>query len=156
MDSGFDEKYMRLALKLAERGCGKVNPNPMVGAVIVKDGKVIAGGYHTQYGHLHAEREAFAALKNPEDAAGADLYVTLEPCCHQGKQPPCTEAILEHKIARVFVGSSDPNPLVAGKGVSMLREHGVRVTEHVLEEECSRLNEVFFHYIQNNHPLKLF
>ncbi|MCI7097751.1 MAG: bifunctional diaminohydroxyphosphoribosylaminopyrimidine deaminase/5-amino-6-(5-phosphoribosylamino)uracil reductase RibD [Lachnospiraceae bacterium] len=152
LDSGFDEKYMRLALKLAERGCGKVNPNPMVGAVIVKDGKVIAGGYHTQYGHLHAEREAFAALKNPEDAAGADLYVTLEPCCHQGKQPPCTEAILEHKIARVFVGSSDPNPLVAGKGVSMLREHGVRVTEHVLEEECSRLNEVFFHYIKTKQP----
>lgn len=152
MDSGFDEKFMRLALELAEKGCGKVNPNPMVGAVIVKDGNVIAGGYHTQYGNLHAEREAFAALKNPEDAAGADLYVTLEPCCHQGKQPPCTEAILEHKIARVFIGSSDPNPLVAGKGVALLRSHGIQVTEHVLETECDRLNQVFFHYIKERRP----
>ncbi|MGN0292760.1 MAG: bifunctional diaminohydroxyphosphoribosylaminopyrimidine deaminase/5-amino-6-(5-phosphoribosylamino)uracil reductase RibD [Lachnospiraceae bacterium] len=152
MDSGFDEKFMRLALELAEKGCGKVNPNPMVGAVIVKDGNVIAGGYHTKYGNLHAEREAFAALKNPEDAAGADLYVTLEPCCHQGKQPPCTEAILEHKIARVFIGSSDPNPLVAGKGVTLLRAHGIQVTEHVLEAECDRVNEVFFHYIKTKRP----
>lgn len=152
MDDSIDEKYMRMALELAKKGCGKVNPNPMVGAVIVKDGKVIGTGYHTEYGRLHAEREALASLTDPVDAAGADLYVTLEPCCHRGKQPPCTEAILRHGIARVFIGSSDPNPLVAGKGVSMLREHGIKVTEHVLEEECDKLNEVFFHYIKKKKP----
>lgn len=152
MCSNFDEKFMRMALELAEKGCGRVNPNPMVGAVIVKGGKVIGSGYHTRYGEMHAEREAFASLKSKEDAAGADLYVTLEPCCHRGKQPPCTEAILEHGIARVFIGSSDPNPLVAGKGIALLREHGVLVTEHVLEEECDALNEVFFHYIRTKRP----
>lgn len=152
MDSGFDEKFMRLALELAKKGCGKVNPNPLVGAVIVKDGNVIGSGYHTRYGNLHAEREAFASLTDPGDAQGADLYVTLEPCCHYGKQPPCTEAILEHKIARVFIGSSDPNPLVAGKGVKLLRSHGIQVTEHMLKAECDRLNEVFFHYMKTKRP----
>ncbi|MDY4971340.1 MAG: bifunctional diaminohydroxyphosphoribosylaminopyrimidine deaminase/5-amino-6-(5-phosphoribosylamino)uracil reductase RibD [Lachnospiraceae bacterium] len=143
---------MRLALELAKKGCGKVNPNPLVGAVIVKDGNVIGSGYHTRYGNLHAEREAFASLTDPGDAQGADLYVTLEPCCHYGKQPPCTEAILEHKIARVFIGSSDPNPLVAGKGVKLLRSHGIQVTEHMLKAECDRLNEVFFHYMKTKRP----
>lgn len=152
MHNVFDEKFMRMALELAKKGCGRVNPNPMVGAVIVKDGKVIGSGYHTQYGKMHAEREALASLKDPADAAGADLYVTLEPCCHRGKQPPCTEAILEHRIARVFVGSTDPNPLVAGKGIAMLREHGIQVTENVLKEECDALNEVFFYYIKEKKP----
>lgn len=151
-DSSFHEEYMRMAIELAKKGCGRVNPNPMVGAVIVKDGNVIGSGYHTRYGRMHAEREAFASLKNPGDAEGADLYVTLEPCCHRGKQPPCTEAIVEHGIKRVFIGSSDPNPLVAGKGIAMLREHGVQVTEQVLKEECDALNEVFFHYIQSKRP----
>lgn len=150
--SGFDEGYMRLAIKLAKMGCGRVNPNPMVGAVIVKDGKVIGSGYHTQYGRLHAEREAFASLNDPADAEGADLYVTLEPCCHRGKQPPCTETILEHGIKRVFVGSLDPNPLVSGKGIRLLREHGIQVVEHVLKAECDALNEVFFHYIRTGRP----
>lgn len=149
---GFDEKYMRMALELAKKGCGRVNPNPMVGAVIVKDGRVLGSGYHTQYGKMHAEREAFASLNNPEDAVGADLYVTLEPCCHRGKQPPCTEAIVEHGIARVFVGSSDPNPLVAGKGIVVLRQHGIQVMEHILKAECDALNEVFFHYIKTGKP----
>ena len=110
-----DTDYMRLALDLARRGCGWTSPNPMVGAVIVRDGRVIGQGWHTRYGALHAAREA---LKNcTESPRGAAMYVTLEPCCHHGKQPPCTDAILEAGIRRVAVGSGDPNPLVAGKGV---------------------------------------
>ncbi|MGN0267970.1 MAG: bifunctional diaminohydroxyphosphoribosylaminopyrimidine deaminase/5-amino-6-(5-phosphoribosylamino)uracil reductase RibD [Lachnospiraceae bacterium] len=152
MPDGFDEKYMRMAMELAKQGSGRVNPNPLVGAVIVKDGQVIGQGYHTRYGSLHAEREAFASVKKPEAAEGADLYVTLEPCCHYGKQPPCTEAIIEHGIRRVFVGSADPNPLVAGKGISFLRDRGVEVYEHVLQDECDKLNEIFFYYIQKKRP----
>lgn len=152
MPDGFDEKYMRMAMELAKQGSGRVNPNPLVGAVIVKNGQVIGKGYHTRYGSLHAEREAFASLEKPEEAKGADLYVTLEPCCHYGKQPPCTEAVIEHGIRRVFVGSADPNPLVAGKGISFLRDRGVEVYEHVLKEECDKLNEIFFYYIQKKRP----
>ena len=121
-----DADYMRLALALAERGRGWTAPNPMVGAVIVKDGAVIAQGWHERYGQLHAERNALASCT--ADPAGATMYVTLEPCCHHGKQPPCVEAILEAGIRRVVVGSADPNPLVAGKGVALLRSHGVEVT----------------------------
>ncbi|MCI9487556.1 MAG: bifunctional diaminohydroxyphosphoribosylaminopyrimidine deaminase/5-amino-6-(5-phosphoribosylamino)uracil reductase RibD [Lachnospiraceae bacterium] len=145
-----DSDYMQLALRLAGRGAGWVSPNPMVGAVLVKDGKIIGQGWHEAYGGPHAERNALASCG--EDPAGATMYVTLEPCCHQGKQPPCTDAILEAGIRRVVIGSVDPNPLVAGKGIRILREHGMEVTEHVLEEECSRLNEVFFHYIQTKRP----
>lgn len=152
MPDGFDEKYMRMAIELAKQGSGRVNPNPLVGAVIVKDGQVIGQGYHTRYGCLHAEREAFASLKKLEEAEGADLYVTLEPCCHYGKQPPCTEAVVEHGIRRVFVGSADPNPLVEGKGISFLRDRGVEVYEHVLQDECDKLNEIFFYYIQKKRP----
>lgn len=152
MPDGFDEKYMRMAMELAKQGSGRVNPNPLVGAVIVKDGQVIGRGYHTRYGSLHAEREAFASLKKPEEAEGADLYVTLEPCCHYGKQPPCTEAVVEHGIRRVFVGSADPNPLVAGKGIAFLRDRGIEVYEHVLQNECDKLNEIFFYYIQKKRP----
>ncbi|MCF2663610.1 bifunctional diaminohydroxyphosphoribosylaminopyrimidine deaminase/5-amino-6-(5-phosphoribosylamino)uracil reductase RibD [Oscillibacter valericigenes] len=145
-----DLDYMRLALELAERGRGWTNPNPMVGAVIVKDGRVIGEGYHHRCGGLHAEREAFAACT--ESPAGATLYVTLEPCCHHGRQPPCTEAILEAGISRVVVGSWDPNPLVAGKGLSFLRAHGVEVETGVLQEACDALNDVFFHYIRTKRP----
>ena len=145
-----DSEYMRLALQLAQKGAGRVNPNPMVGAVIVKDGAVIGQGYHQQYGGLHAERNALAACTTSPQ--GATLYVTLEPCCHYGKTPPCTEAILEHGIHRVVIGSDDPNPLVAGKGIEILRSHGVEVTTHVLQEECDKLNEVFFHFIQTKTP----
>lgn len=145
-----DTTYMELALTLAEKGCGWTNPNPMVGAVIVKDGVIIGQGYHEKYGELHAERNA---LKNcsvsPE---GATIYVTLEPCCHYGKTPPCTEAIIQSGIHRVVIGSSDPNPLVAGKGVQILRSHGIEVTEGVLKEQCDALNQVFFHYIQTKMP----
>lgn len=145
-----DQDYMRRALALAERGRGWTSPNPMVGAVIVKDERVIGEGWHAQYGALHAERAALAACS--EDARGATLYVTLEPCCHQGKQPPCTEAIIAAGITRVVVGSADPNPLVAGKGVQILRAHGIEVTEGVLRAECDALNEIFLHYIRKKQP----
>lgn len=144
------EWYMSRAMKLAEQGAGFVSPNPMVGAVIVKDGKIIGEGYHRYFGGLHAEREALAACT--ETPKGATMYVTLEPCCHYGKQPPCVEAIVEAKIRHVVVGAKDANPMVAGKGIAYLREHGIRVTEHVLEAECRKQNEVFFHFIRTKKP----
>lgn len=142
---------MELSIELAKNGIGHVNPNPLVGAVIVKNGRIIGRGWHAKYGEPHAERNAFADCT--EDCTGADMYVTLEPCCHHGKQPPCTDAIIEHKIRRVYVGSHDPNPLVAGKGVEILREHGIEVTENVLRNECDRLNDIFMHYITTGLPL---
>lgn len=145
-----DTTYMQTALDLAQKGRGWTSPNPMVGAVIVKNGRVIARGYHARCGELHAERAALAACT--EDPKGATMYVTLEPCCHHGRQPPCTDAILEAGIARVVVGSGDPNPQVAGKGLDILRAAGVEVTEHVLEEACTALNDVFFHYIRTKTP----
>lgn len=145
-----DREYMALALELAERGMGWTAPNPMVGAVIVKDGRVIGQGWHAKYGDLHAERNA---LKNcAESPEGATMYVTLEPCCHHGRQPPCTEAVLEAGIARVVIGSDDPNPLVAGKGIALLRARGVEVETGVLRAECDALNQVFFHFIQTRRP----
>ena len=145
-----DRDFMLRAITLARRGEGWVNPNPLVGAVIVKEGRVIAEGWHHKYGELHAERDALQALSEP--AEGATIYVTLEPCCHYGKQPPCTLAIIEHGISRVVIGSRDPNPLVAGKGVRMLREHGITVEEDFMREECDALNPVFFHYITTGRP----
>lgn len=144
------EEYMRRALELARKGEGHTSPNPMVGCVVVKDGRIISEGYHEKYGEFHAERNALTRCT--EDTTGADLYVTLEPCCHQGKTPPCTDIIIEKKIARVFVGSMDSNPLVAGKGVQILREHGIYVEIGILEEECLKLNEVFYHYITTKTP----
>lgn len=141
---------MKRALELSAKGMGRTSPNPMVGCVIVKEGRIIGEGWHAYCGGLHAERNA---LKNcTEDPAGAELYVTLEPCCHYGKTPPCTEAILEHRIAKVYVGCTDPNPKVAGKGIQILREHGVLVETGILEEECREANEVFFHYMTKKTP----
>ena len=145
-----DQEYMLRAIQLAKKGEGWTNPNPMVGAVIVKDGRIIGEGYHKKYGELHAERNAIASLT--ESAEGAVIYVTLEPCCHHGKTPPCTEAIIEQKIRKVVIGSRDPNPKVAGKGVQMLREAGVTVVEDFMREECDQLNPVFFHYITTKTP----
>ena len=145
-----DQEYMKIALEEAVKGEGWTNPNPMVGAVIVKDGKIVGKGYHRRYGELHAERNAIADCK--ESITGATIYVTLEPCCHYGKTPPCTEAIIEQGISRVVIGSDDPNPLVAGKGIESLRRHGIEVTTGVLKEECDALNEVFFHYIKTGRP----
>lgn len=145
-----DNDYMRLALQLAQNGCGMTSPNPMVGAVIEKDGEIIGQGWHEQYGKAHAERNALVSCK--KSPAGATMYVTLEPCCHHGRQPPCTDAIIEAGIKRVAVGSGDPNPQVAGKGIQILRSHGIEVTENILQKDCERLNEVFFHYIQTKRP----
>ncbi len=147
------QEYMRRAVELAKLGIGKVNPNPLVGSVIVKEGRIIGEGYHAKYGELHAERHAFSRLT--EEAEGAEMYVTLEPCCHHGKQPPCTQAIIEHGIKKVFVGSDDPNALVAGKGVQALREAGVEVVTQVMKEECDALNPVFFHFITTKTPYVL-
>ena len=148
-----EEKYMRRAIELAKKGSGHVNPNPLVGAVIVRDGEIIGEGYHECYGQLHAERNAIAnAKKRGNSLEGSTIYVTLEPCCHYGKTPPCSEAIIEEKIARVVVGSDDPNPLVSGKGFQMLREKGIEVIPHFLKEECDAMNHVFFHYIRTGTP----
>lgn len=146
----YNMKYMQRAIELAKKGEGWVNPNPLVGAVIVKNDRIIGEGYHARYGELHAERQAFASLT--EDAANAQMYVTLEPCCHYGKQPPCVLAIVQHGISKVYVGSDDPNEKVCGKGVEYLRSHGIEVVTGVMKEECDKLNPVFFHYITRKTP----
>ncbi len=145
-----DREYMRRAIGLALQGEGWVHPNPLVGAVIVSGDRIIGEGYHRKYGELHAERNAIASLTEP--AKGATMYVTLEPCCHYGKTPPCTEAIIENEIGRVVIGSRDPNPKVAGKGAEILRQAGVEVVEDFLREECDAINDIFFHYITTKRP----
>ncbi len=141
---------MKMALELAKKGTGRTAPNPLVGAVIVKDGRVIGQGWHERYGEAHAERNALTSCQ--ESPEGAVMYVTLEPCCHHGRQPPCTDAILTSGIRRVVIGSDDPNPLVAGKGIQLLRAQGITVTTGILREDCDRINAVFFHYIQTGLP----
>lgn len=145
-----DKEFMNLALQLALKGSGLVNPNPMVGALIVKDGQIIGQGYHETFGGPHAERNALYSCR--QSPKGATLYVTLEPCCHFGKTPPCTQAILKSGIGRVVVGSDDPNPLVSGKGLEQLEKHGIQVTKGVLKEECDRLNQSFFYFISTGKP----
>lgn len=145
-----DEFYMERALKLAKKGVGMVNPNPMVGAVIVKDNKIIGEGFHEKYGDNHAERNA---IKNAiEDIEGSTLYVTLEPCAHYGKTPPCVDLLIEKKIKKVIIGMLDPNPLVAGKSIKKLRENNIEVKVGVKEDECRKLNEVFVKYIKTKKP----
>jgi len=141
---------MRLAISLAKNGYGAVNPNPAVGAVIMKNGKIIGKGYHEKYGSPHAEKNALDSCSEP--AQGSTIYVTLEPCCHHGKTPPCTDAIIQSGVKSVVIGASDPNPLVAGKGIRILRDNGIEVTVGVLEDECANINEVFFHYIKAKTP----
>lgn len=145
-----DEDFMRQALSLATKGRKWASPNPMVGAVIVREGKVVGKGYHRGYGGPHAEVEALSRVQGPLE--GATLYVNLEPCCHYGKTPPCTQAILEAGIREVVVGTLDPNPLVKGKGVEELRRAGVSVRVGVLEKECREVNRVFFHWMENKRP----
>lgn len=146
----FEEAMMAKALALAQKGDGRTSPNPMVGCVIVKDGRIISEGYHEHVGGYHAERNAL--LHCAEDPAGADLFVTLEPCCHTGRTPPCTDIIIEKKIARVFVGAMDVNPKVAGKGVKQLREAGIEVITGILENQCRKCNEVFEYYMTTHLP----
>ncbi|MEK4946519.1 bifunctional diaminohydroxyphosphoribosylaminopyrimidine deaminase/5-amino-6-(5-phosphoribosylamino)uracil reductase RibD [Carnobacterium sp. FSL W8-0810] len=145
-----DEVYMRMALELARKGKGWTTPNPLVGAVIVKGGRIIGQGYHQKYGQPHAEVNAIASAK--EDVTGATLYVTLEPCSHFGKTPPCSDLLIDKNIKRVVVGTLDPNPLVAGKGIERLRNNGIEVVTGVLEEESQKLNEIFIKYIVTKEP----
>jgi diaminohydroxyphosphoribosylaminopyrimidine deaminase/5-amino-6-(5-phosphoribosylamino)uracil reductase len=147
-----DLKFMRAALREAERGLGHTSPNPAVGAVIVRGGKIVARGFHRKAGQPHAEIEALRALKEPELARGATLYVTLEPCSTHGRTPPCVEAILRAGFARVVIGAIDPNPAHAGRGVGLLRAGKVKVTTGVLEAECRALNVAFNKWIVTGMP----
>lgn len=150
MEENINEKYMQMAIELAKKGAGGVNPNPMVGAVVVKNGEVIGRGYHKFFGGPHAE--VYALEEAGKEAEGATIYVTLEPCSHYGKTPPCAKKIIDMGIKKCFIGSSDPNPKVAGKGVAMLKEAGIEVVENVLKEECDEINQVFFKYIKTKIP----
>lgn len=141
---------MRRAIELAKNGGGYVHPNPLVGCVVVKDDEIIAEGYHEKYGEFHAERNALTRCKT--ETKGASLYVTLEPCCHYGKTPPCTEIIIEKGIKKVFVGILDPNPLVAGKGVKILQDAGIEVEVGLCENEIREMNKVFLKYITTKRP----
>jgi diaminohydroxyphosphoribosylaminopyrimidine deaminase/5-amino-6-(5-phosphoribosylamino)uracil reductase len=148
-----DRIFMRRALNLAKKRKGLTHPNPAVGAVIVKDGKIIGEGSHKKAGMPHAEREAIKdAISKGFDISGSTMYVTLEPCCHYGRTPPCTEAIIDSRIKKVVVATLDPNPLVAGKGIEILRNQGIEVEVGVLEKEAKELNEDFFVYIKGKRP----
>lgn len=142
--------YMKRAIELAKMGAGYVSPNPMVGAVIVKNNKIIGEGYHQKYGSNHAEVNAF--LNATEDVEGAEMYVTLEPCSHYGHTPPCAMAIVKNKIKKVYIGSLDVNPLVAGNGVDFLKANGIDVEVGVMEKECKAINPIFFKYISTRQP----
>ncbi|MCA6213468.1 bifunctional diaminohydroxyphosphoribosylaminopyrimidine deaminase/5-amino-6-(5-phosphoribosylamino)uracil reductase RibD [Thermococcus bergensis] len=148
-----DEHFMRLALKLSKKGEGRANPNPMVGAVIVKEDKIIGKGYHKRFGDRHAEVNAIEDAKSKGySLEGATMYVTLEPCSHWGNQPPCVDRIIKEGFSRVVIAMGDPNPLVNGKGVEKLKKAGIKVKVGVLEEEARKLNEVFLKYITTKTP----
>lgn len=149
-DTEADISYMKLALHEARKGIGRTSPNPCVGAVIVKDGKVIAKGYHKKAGTPHAEIHALNSAG--ENAAGATIYVTLEPCNHTGRTPPCTHAIVKNGLKRVVVGMVDPNPLVAGSGCAYLERNGILVTRDVLADECRQINYPFIKHITTEMP----
>lgn len=145
-----DERYMWMALDLARKGWGKTSPNPMVGAVLVKDGEIVGTGFHQRAGEPHAE---IIALREAGDkACGATLYTNLEPCSHFGRTPPCTDALIRAEVRKVVMATSDPNPLVAGNGAAGLKQAGIKVKNGVLEEKAKRLNEVFFKYITTGMP----
>ena len=145
-----DRYNMRMALELAAKALGRTSPNPMVGAVVVRDGRVVGIGYHARAGTPHAEVHALRAAG--EMARGATLYVTLEPCCHHGRTGPCTEAVINAGISRVVMAMTDPNPGVAGRGAQRLREAGIKVETGVMEDEAKKLNEVFIKYITTGIP----
>lgn len=145
-----DESYIKLTLEIAKRGAGSVSPNPMVGCVIIKNDKIIGAGYHERYGENHAEVNAIESAK--ESVEGAVLYVNLEPCCHEGKTPPCVDRIIKEKIKKVVIGTLDMNPIVSGKGIKKLKAAGIEVKAGVLEQECIDLNKFFFKYISRQMP----
>lgn len=146
------EKYMQRCLQLAKNGRVHAMPNPSVGAVIVHDGKIIGEGYTSGYGGAHAEVNAIASVSNPELLAQATIYVSLEPCSHFGKTPPCADLILQHRIPQVVVGASDPNPLVAGNGLKKIAASGAQIIQGVLEKECIASNIRFFTFHQKKRP----
>lgn len=148
-----DRRYMKKALELAALGRGRTSPNPMVGSVVVKGGSIIGEGYHHKVGGPHAEVHALKAAGR--DAEGATLYVTLEPCSHHGRTPPCSEAIIKAGIARVVTAMPDPNPLVSGRGLAKLRRAGIEVSVGLMEKEARELNEVFLKYIVTKRPFLL-
>ena len=145
-----DIKFMKRALTLSKRGAGHVNPNPLVGAVLVKNNKIIGEGFHEKFGGPHAEIVAINSART--DITGATMYVTVEPCNHQGKTPPCTDRIIMEKIGRVVIGMKDPNKNVRGKGFQRLKQSGIRIEYGVLEKEVLRVNEVFVKYITTGIP----
>jgi len=149
-----DIKYMKRALTLARKGVGKTSPNPAVGCVIVKNGEVVGEGWHKKAGTPHAEIHALDQAG--EAARGSDLYVTLEPCCHFGKTPPCSDALIAAGVARVVIGMIDPNPQVAGKGAEALRQSGILVETGVLEEQCRELNKGFIKFVTTGLPHVLY
>lgn len=153
--SDCDKIYMQRALQLARCGEGRVSPNPMVGAVIVCDGKIIGEGYHRKYGEPHAEVNAVASVADKSLLTRSTMYVTLEPCSHYGKTPPCCNLIKECKIPKVVIGIKDPFPEVAGRGISILKEAGVDVIVGVLEEECRYINRRFITAHTNQRPYVL-
>jgi diaminohydroxyphosphoribosylaminopyrimidine deaminase/5-amino-6-(5-phosphoribosylamino)uracil reductase len=150
LDFSPEPAYMKLALRLAAQGAGWVSPNPMVGAVLVRDGRIVGQGYHRRAGLPHAEVEALRQAG--EAARDADLYVTLEPCNHQGRTPPCTQSILQAGVRRVIIATRDPNPRVTGGGAAWLASQGIRVEAGLLEPEARRLNEAWFHWVQSALP----
>lgn len=145
-----DELYMKRAIRLAKMATGHTSPNPLVGAVVVKDNTIVGEGYHHKAGEAHAEVHALDVAG--EQAKGATLYVTLEPCAHYGKTPPCAKRVVESGITRVVIGSTDPNPLVAGKGIQILEVAGISVTTGICADECIKMNEHFFTFIQTHKP----
>ncbi|MFU8859322.1 MAG: bifunctional diaminohydroxyphosphoribosylaminopyrimidine deaminase/5-amino-6-(5-phosphoribosylamino)uracil reductase RibD [Cyclonatronaceae bacterium] len=148
-----DQSFMKKALRLAQKGAGYVSPNPMVGCIIVSaDGKVIGKGYHERYGKAHAEINALNSVKDHAALKGATLYVSLEPCSHQGKTPPCAVALSKLPLKRVVTAMIDPNPAVSGRGLNILEQAGIRTETGLLEQEAENLNEAFIHYIRYNKP----
>lgn len=149
---GIDIIYMRRCLQLAANGLGRVRPNPLVGCVIVKDGRIISEGFHQEYGHNHAERNAILRQLSTFNFQLSTLYVNLEPCSHYGKTPPCADLIVERGIRRVVCCNDDPNPLVAGRGFAKLEAAGIEVKRHVLEKEGRKLNRRFFTFMEQQRP----
>ncbi len=152
MLNSIDNKYMQRCIDIAKHGKGNVAPNPLVGCVIVHDGTIIGEGFHACYGNSHAEVNAIQSVKDKSLLLSSTLYVNLEPCCHQGKTPPCTDLILQHKIPTIVVGNIDVNPKVATKGIEILKSNGCEVKTGVLENECYQLNKRYFTFLQQHRP----
>src|SRR5215208_2419545 len=145
-----DARHLQRAIALAGRARGQTSPNPIVGAVVVKDGRVMGEGITQPPGQQHAETMALAACEG--DTAGATMYINLEPCCHQGRTPPCTEALIHSGLKKIIIATLDPNPLVSGKGIALLKEAGINIEIGMNETEATQLNEIFFHYIKTKRP----